>query len=210
MLGLRAERLREWPLHTRAGILQEVPGSKTAPSGRVIAVARDATHNFTKPNAVAIMLVAGLGVAGDAHFGRTVQHRVRAKEDPTKLNLRQVHLIHSELFDELGQAGFVLKSGDIGENITTRGLDLLTLPKGTRLHLGESAVVEVTGLRNPCRQIEAFRPGLLAALTERDQSGTVAIKSGIMGIVLSGGEVRPGDAIGVELPPEPHERLGRV
>jgi MOSC domain-containing protein YiiM len=197
-------------LHVLAGILEAVPGSKTAPAGRVTAVARDAAHNFTKPNAAVIVLVPGLGVEGDAHLGRTVQHRVRVKEDPTKPNLRQVHLIHSELFDELAQAGFVLKPGDIGENITTRGLDLLALPKGTRLRLGESAVIEVTGLRNPCRQIEAFRSGLLAALTERDENGNVAVKSGIMGIVLSGGEVRPGDGIVAEPPPLPHERLGRV
>ena len=197
-------------MHTRAGLLGAVAGSKTAPTGWVIAVAQDPAHNFTKPNRAAIVLVPGLGVEGDAHFGRTVQHRVRVKEDPTKPNLRQVHLIHSELFDELAQAGFMIKSGDIGENITTRGLDLLELPKGTRLRLGESAVVEVTGLRNPCRQIEAFRPGLLAALTERDENGQLAIKSGIMGIVLSRGEVRPGDGIVAELPPEPHERLCRV
>jgi len=197
-------------LHTRAGLLGAVGGAKTAPTGWVIAVAQDAAHNFTKPNRAAIVLVPGLGVEGDAHFGRTVQHRVRVKEDPTKPNLRQVHLIHSELFDELAQAGFIIKSGDIGENITTRGFDLLELPKGTRLRLGESAVVEVTGLRNPCRQIEAFRPGLLAALTQRDENGQLAIKSGIMGIVLSRGEVRPGDGIVVELPPEPHERLCRV
>ena len=182
----------------------------TSTTGRVIAVARDAAHRFSKPNTSAITLVAGLGVEGDAHLGETVQHRVRVREDPTKPNLRQVHLIHSELFDELALAGFALKSGAIGENITTRGLDLLALPKGTRLYLGECAVVEVTGLRNPCKQIEAFRPGLLAQLTVRDEGGRVTIKSGIMGIVLVGGEVRVGDAIKAELPPEPHERLGRV
>jgi MOSC domain-containing protein YiiM len=176
----------------------------------VIAVSRDGDHNFTKPNVTAITLIAGLGVQGDAHLGETVQHRVRVKEDPTKPNLRQVHLIHAELFDELAEAGFRLAPGDIGENITTRGLDLLTLPNGTRLCVGASAVVQVTGLRNPCRQIEAFCPGLLARLTQRGLDGQLILKSGIMGIVLNGGEVREGDAIDVELPPEPHERLGRV
>jgi MOSC domain-containing protein YiiM len=184
-----------------------VPGGLT---GVVAAVSCDLAHSFTKPNVAAIELVAGLGVKGDAHLGETVQHRVRVKEDPTKPNLRQVHLIHAELFDELRGAGFILAPGAIGENITTSGLDLLALPKGTRLRLGRSAVVEVTGLRNPCRQIEAFQPGLLAALIARDDSGNAAIKSGIMGIVLAGGQVRPGDAILAELPPEPHERLTRV
>jgi MOSC domain-containing protein YiiM len=196
----------------RADILEAAPksGADRALSGRVTAVSRDAGHNFSKPNLTAITLVAGLGVEGDAHLGQTVQHRVRVREDPTRPNLRQVHLIHAELFDELHEAGFALKSGDIGENITTRGLNLLALPKGARLEIGKSAVVEVTGLRNPCRQIEAFKPGLLAALRAPDETGNSVIKSGIMGIVLAGGEIRPGDAIKVELPPEPHQRLGRV
>ena len=185
------------------------PGTRAAGSF-VTAVSRDLDHNFSKPNASAIMLVAGLGVEGDAHLGETVQHRVRVKEDPTKPNLRQVHLIHEELFSELAASGFCLRPGDIGENITTRGIDLLALPKGARLHIGRDAMVQVTGLRNPCRQIEAFRPGLLARLADRDGEGNAVIKSGIMGIVLTGGEVRPGDAIRVELPPGPHERLGRV
>jgi MOSC domain-containing protein YiiM len=179
-------------------------------TGRVIAVARDARHRFSKPNTLAITLVEGLGVEGDAHLGETVKHRSRVREDPTKPNLRQVHLIHSELFDELALAGFVLNAGAIGENITTRGLDLLALPKGTRIHIGDAAVVEITGLRTPCKQIETFRPGLLAQLTVRGEDGRVTVKSGIMGIVLKSGEVRAGDAIRAELPPEPHEKLARV
>ena len=178
-------------------------------AGVVTAVSCDAGHNFSKPNAGAIALVAGLGVKGDAHLGMTVQHRVRVREDPTRPNLRQVHLIHSELFDELRGRGFDLHAGDLGENVTTRGLDLLSLPRGARLYLGPDAVVEVTGLRNPCKQIEQFRPGLLALLAPQSD-GTSAIKSGIMGIVLRGGEIRTGDMIAVELPPQPHERLGRV
>jgi len=180
------------------------------PTGRVVAVSCDAEHNFTKPNVSTIELIAGLGVKGDAHLGATVQHRVRVREDPTKPNLRQVHLIHAELHDELRAAGFVLSPGAIGENITTRGIDLLALPRGTHLHIGRSAIIEVTGLRNPCRQIEAFQPGLLAALLPRDEMGNPVLKSGIMGIILLGGEVRPGDAIEVRLPPEPHERLKKV
>lgn len=197
-------------MDTHVDSLQRPLEARTALTGRVIAVSRDGDHNFTKPNVTAITLIAGLGVKGDAHLGETVQHRVRVKEDPTKPNLRQVHLIHAELFDELAEAGFRLAPGDIGENITTRGLDLLSLPKGTRLCLGTSAVIQVTGLRNPCRQIEAFRPGLLARLTQGGKDGHAIIKSGIMAIVLAGGEVRAGDAVLAELPAEPHERLGRV
>ncbi|HMI95988.1 MAG TPA: MOSC domain-containing protein [Micropepsaceae bacterium] len=179
-------------------------------SAFITAVSRSATHEFTKPNDSRIELVAGMGVRGDAHLGETVQHLVRVREDPTKPNLRQVHLIHSELFEELRPAGFSLFPGAIGENVTTRGIALLALPKDTRLHLGDSAVVQVTGLRNPCRQLDRFQPGLMAAMLDRDEQGNAIIKSGIMGIVLSGGEVKPGDPIEVELPPAPHQPLGRV
>ncbi|HEX3487136.1 MAG TPA: MOSC domain-containing protein [Micropepsaceae bacterium] len=179
-------------------------------AGRVIAVSRSATHNFSKPNEPAIRLMTGRGVAGDAHWGETVQHLVRLREDPTKPNLRQVHLIHAELFDELRAAGFHVAPGQIGENITTTGIDLLGLPKDARLHLGASAVVQITGLRNPCKQLDGFQPGLMTALLGRDAQGRVTLKSGIMGIVLEDGEVRPGDGINVQLPPEPHERLTRV
>jgi MOSC domain-containing protein YiiM len=178
--------------------------------GQVIAVSKSPAHNFTKPNQAVIELVPGLGVKGDAHLGETVQHVVRVREDPTKPNLRQVHLIHAELFEELRAAGFRVEPGEIGENVTTRGIDLLGLPVGARLHLGANAIVEVTGLRNPCRQIDRFQPGLMAAMLGRDAHGHVTLKSGIMGIVLAGGDVRPGDAIGVTLPPEPHRPMTKV
>lgn len=195
-------------------VLEEGIGTATdtrssVPTGIVAAVSRDATHNFTKPNVESIELVAGLGVKGDAHWGETVQHLVRVREDPTKPNLRQVHLIHGELHDELKQRGFAVGPGDIGENITTRGIDLLSLPRGTRLHVGGDAVVELTGLRTPCKQIERFQPGLLAAVSQ-DTNGNPFFKSGIMGIVVKGGVVKAGDAIRVELPEGPHQKLGKV
>jgi MOSC domain-containing protein YiiM len=167
-------------------------------------------HAFSKTPVECITLLAGLGVAGDAHFGKTVQHRSRVAVNPDAPNLRQVHLLHSELFDELAEAGFLVAASNLGENITTRYLPLLDLPAGTKLHIGASAVVEVTGLRNPCAQIESFRKGLLAAVAHRTPEGTLVRKSGIMGIVLVGGDVRPGDRISVTLPPPPHRRLDRV
>jgi MOSC domain-containing protein YiiM len=139
-----------------------------------------------------------------------VKHRSRVAADPTQPNLRQVHLLHAELFDELAVAGFALKPGDMGENLTTRGIDLLGLPTGTRLQLGDDALVEITGLRNPCAQIEAFRPGLLKAVLGRDAKGALIRKAGIMGIVLKGGEVRPGDPVALTLPTLPHRALERV
>jgi MOSC domain-containing protein YiiM len=179
-------------------------------TGLVTAVSCSPAHEFSKQNVSCIELVAGLGVRGDSHLGALVQHRVRVREDPSRPNLRQVHLIHEELFEELRSAGYSLRPGDIGDNVTTRGLALLNLPTGTRLHLGAEAVVEVTGLRNPCRQVDGFKSGLMAALLDRDAEGNLVRKSGIMGIVLAGGEVRPGDRIAVELPPEPHRPLKPV
>jgi MOSC domain-containing protein YiiM len=166
----------------------------------VVAVSRSPTHTLSKPNEPGIRLVAGLGVEGDAHRGETVKHRSRVRRDPTQPNLRQVHLIHAELFDELRAAGFDLGPGQMGENITTRGLDLLGLPAGARLRLGETAVVEITGLRNPCTQLDAIQPGLMAAVLDRDEEGNLIRKAGVMGVVLVGGEIRPGDPIAVELP----------
>ena len=178
--------------------------------GTVIAVARDEGNRFSKPLLPAIRLLAGLGVEGDAHCGETVKHRSRVAVDPTQPNLRQIHLIQAELFEELAANGFSLRPGDMGENVTTRGLDLLSLPAGTRLRLGPDALVSITGLRNPCVQIEAFQPGLLKAVLGRDAEGKLIRKAGIMGIVLAGGEVRPGDRIGVSLPALPHRALERV
>ena len=180
------------------------------PAGAVLSVGRDPTHAFSKHTAPSITLLVGLGVEGDAHLGRTVQHRSRVRRDPSQPNLRQVHLIHSELFDELAAAGYDVRPSDLGENVTTSGIDLLGLPTGTRLHLGGTAVVQVTGLRNPCVQIEAHDTGLLAAVLDKAPDGSVIRKAGVMSVVLVGGEVRPGDAINVELPAPPHVRLAPV
>jgi len=165
----------------------------------ILAVHRSATHSFSKQSALSIRLVAGLGVEGDAHAGATVKHRSRVARDPTQPNLRQVHLIHAELHDELNAAGFDVKPGDMGENITTRGLDLLALPTGARLTIG-TAVIEVTGLRNPCVQLDRFRPGLMQATLDRDAAGNLIRKAGVMGVVLVGGDVQAGDAIQVRMP----------
>jgi MOSC domain-containing protein YiiM len=181
------------------------------PDGVVTAVSVSATHTMTKPPADSITLLEGLGVEGDAHQGRTVKHRSHVRRDPTKPNLRQVHLIHSELHDELAEQGFTgLQPGQMGENVTTAGVDLLALPVGTRLRLGDEAVVEVTGLRNPCAQLDGIQPGLMKATLDRDDEGNVVMKSGIMGVVLTGGVVAPGDPIGVELPPAPHVAMKKV
>jgi MOSC domain-containing protein YiiM len=177
---------------------------------KVAAVCRSPTHSMTKPVADSIRLVAGLGVAGDAHQGATVKHRSRLAKFANAPNLRQVHLIHAELFDELRAGGFAVWPGLMGENITTTGVDLLGLPAGTRLHLGPEAVVAVTGLRNPCRQLDQLRPGLMQATLAYDADGTLVRKAGIMAIVLAGGEVREGDAIAIEWPPLPHRPLAPV
>jgi MOSC domain-containing protein YiiM len=177
----------------------------------VVAVSARAGHGVGKDNAECIRLVAALGVEGDAHRGTTVKHRSRVRRDPTQPNLRQVHLIHAELHDELAVAGFAgLRPGQMGENVTTAGLDLLALPAGTRLRLGDAAVVEVTGLRNPCKQLDEIQPGLMQATLDRDDDGAIVRKAGIMAIVLAGGDVRRGDAIAVELPPPPHRALRPV
>ncbi|MBS1105436.1 MAG: domain containing protein [Deltaproteobacteria bacterium] len=178
--------------------------------GIVMAVSRSAAHTMRKPTRDQIRLTTGLGVEGDAHCGATVQHLSRIARDPAQVNLRQVHVIHAELHDELRAAGFDVSPGQLGENVTTRGVDLLGLPTGARLHLGDSAVVEVTGLRNPCVQLDAIQPGLMAAVLGRDQRGKLIRKAGVMGIVVSDGEIRPGDAVRVELPPEPHRPLEPV
>ena len=173
----------------------------------VTAVSRSNGHTFSKSNVLTIRLVAGLGVEGDAHYGDKVQHVFHARKDPDAPNLRQVHLIHEELFDELRTGGFQVRPGDIGENLTTRGLDLLALPTGTRLLVGNEAVLEITGLRNPCRQIDAFAKGLTAAVLGRDVQGQLIRKAGVMAIVVKSGDVTVGDAIAIELPAGAHRRL---
>ncbi|HUG13889.1 MAG TPA: MOSC domain-containing protein [Thermomicrobiales bacterium] len=179
-------------------------------NGIVTAVSVSPAHSFTKPNVESIRLLAGLGVEGDAHLGTTVKHRSRVARDPSQPNLRQAHLIHEELHQELAQRGFDLSPGLMGENITTRGVDLLSLPAGARLHIGDSVVVEVTGLRNPCSQLDGLQQGLMAATLGRDADGNLIRKAGVMSVVVAGGEVRAGDTIRVELPPEPHVSLAPV
>lgn len=178
--------------------------------GVVMSVSRSAAHTFSKPVVESITLLAGLGVEGDAHMGATVKHRSRVAQNPNQPNLRQVHLIHAELFDELREGGFHVKPGQLGENITTRGIELLSLPAGTRLHIGEQAVVELTGLRNPCTQIDDFCKGLFGKVLIKDEHGNLIRKAGVMSTVLQGGEVRAGDPIRVELPHPPFRPLERV
>ena len=176
----------------------------------VLAVHRSSSHSFSKFAEDTVTLVPGLGVQGDAHSGATVMHRSRGARDPSQPNLRQVHLLHAELFDELMEANFAVWPGELGENITTRGVDLLALATGTRLHLGDSAVVELTGLRNPCSQLDKFQRGLMSAVLARDAAGNLVRKAGVMAVVLEGGPVHPGDPIRVEPPVGAHLRLEPV
>ena len=170
-------------------------------SGEVLAVALSPSHSFSKAPQPSIHLLAGLGVQGDAHAGVPVQHLYKVRKNPQAPNLTQVHLLQSELFLELAQQGIALSPGEMGENITTVDIDLLALPEATHLHLGERAVVELTGLRTPCTQMDKLRPGLMKACTLRGPRGQVIRKAGIMGIVLADGEVKPGDSLRIVLPP---------
>ena len=176
----------------------------------VLAVSFRRGHHFSKTPALSIRLLTGLGVEGDGHMGALVKHRSRARFNPTLPNLRQVHLIHAELFDELRGKGFSISPGDLGENVTTHDIDLLSLPTGTRLMLGYSATIEITGLRNPCIQMDRFQSGLMAATLDKTADGKLIRKAGIMAVVLADGDVRPGDAIRVELPTAPHRPLAAV
>lgn len=177
--------------------------------GVVVATCRAGAHGFSKAVVPQIELVTGMGVADDAHAGETVRHRSRVRRDPTQPNLRQVHLIHAELLDELALRGFAIAPGDLGENVLTRGVDLLGLATGALLHIG-TARIRVTGLRNPCAQIEAFRPGLLAAVLDRAADGALVRKCGVMGVVENGGTVRAGDGVAVVEPALPHRPLEPV
>lgn len=174
---------------------------------QVAAVAAAAGHDFSKTVLPCITLVAGLGVSGDAHAGVKVKHRSRVAINPDQPNVRQVHLVHAELFDDLAERGFHLAPGDIGENIVTRGVALLDLPAGTRLRLGADAVVELTGLRNPCVQLDRFQRGLTKAMIDHGPEGAIIRKSGVMAIVVASGDVRADDAIAVILPELPHTPL---
>jgi hypothetical protein len=185
-------------------------GEKDCMGATVTALSVSPTHTMKKPNQDRVKLLTGLGVEGDAHLGVTVKHRSRVARDPNQPNLRQVHLVHAELHDELRGAGFTVEPGDMGENVTTRGIDLLGLPTGTRLHLGPTAIVEITGLRNPCGQLDSVQQGLMSATLDKDADGNLIRKAGIMGIVLTDGDVKVGDNIEVELPPAPHQPLQAV
>lgn len=176
----------------------------------VVAVSQSPAHTMSRPNQAEIRLTAGLGADGDAHAGATVKHRSRVARDPSQPNLRQVHLMHAELLAELGAAGFEIAPGQMGENVTVSGLDILAVPTGTRLRLGPEAVIEVTGLRNPCTQLNGIQPGLMAAVLDRDTAGNLIRKAGVMAIVVTSGPVRPGDAISVSLPEPPHRPLAPV
>jgi MOSC domain-containing protein YiiM len=176
----------------------------------VVSVSRSPVHGFSKEIAGEIRLLVGLGVEGDAHAGRTTQHLYRLRKDPAAPNLCQVHLLQAELFAELAEQGLAVAPGEMGENVTTAGVGLLELPVGARLALGAVAVVEITGLREPCSQMNRLRPGLMKACISRSASGEVIRKAGVMGIVAAGGVVRVGDAIGVELPARPWRKMGPV
>jgi MOSC domain-containing protein YiiM len=178
--------------------------------GVAIAVSRSATHTMQKYNEQSITLLTGLGVEGDAHMGATVKHRSRVAADPTQPNLRQVHLIHAELHEELREKGFEIAPGQMGENITTEGIPLLDLPRNTRLYIGETAIVEVKGLRNPCSQLDGIQEGLKKAVIDFDENGNLVRKAGIMGFVIQGGIVQAGDIIRVELPELPYLLLEKV
>jgi len=179
-------------------------------TAKIVAVSKSGTYTFSKPNQGSIRLLAGLGVEGDVHMGETVKHRSSVAKNPDQPNLRQVHLIHAELHDELNTSGFQVSAGQMGENITTRGIDILGLPVGTRLHLGKKVVIEITGLRNPCEQLDTFQDGLLKACVSKDADGNIIRKAGVMAIVLVTGEVFPGDAIQIEYPSQPFQPLQPV
>lgn len=180
------------------------------PTATVIAVHSRPDHALAKVTQASIMLIAGAGVAGDVHAGATRRHRARFRPTVEVPNLRQLHLIHAELFDDLAAQGFAVAPGEMGENVTTAGIDLLALPAGARLRLGEGAVVELTGLRNPCWKLDRWQPGLMAATLERGPRCRIIRKAGVMAVVVAGGEVRAGDAIVVELPAAPHRALAPV
>lgn len=179
-------------------------------SARVETLSLSATHSFSKTVLPSLMLLTGLGVEGDAHAGVTVKHRSRVRQDPTAPNLRQVHLVMNEKLQALAAQGFRVGPGVIGENITTSGIDLFALPRGATLAIGADAVIEVTGLRNPCTQLDAFQQGLMAATLEKDAEGKPLLRAGVMAIVLKGGRIHTGDTITLTLPPLPHHRLERV
>ncbi|AUP80235.1 MOSC domain-containing protein [Flavivirga eckloniae] len=178
--------------------------------GIVKSVSKSSTHTFSKKNCDKIVLIKGLGVEGDAHMGEKIKHRSRVAKNPDQPNLRQIHLIHSELFDELEKKGFNVNSGELGENITTQGIDLLNLPKDTILTIGDTSKIKITGLRNPCKQLDLKQEGLMKAVLDKDDEGNLIRKAGIMGVVLEGGKIKTGDKIIIEFPQKPYVKLERV
>ncbi len=179
-------------------------------SGIVTAVSKSETHSMIKPNSKSIMLLEGLGVEGDAHLGKTVKHRSRVAKNPNQPNLRQVHLIHSELHLELSNKGFNVGPGEMGENITTSGIDLLNLPQNALLKIGTTASIKITGLRNPCNQLDGIEPGLMKAVLDKDENGGLIRKAGVMAVVINSGEIFVGDEISIEFPTTPHIKLEKV
>jgi MOSC domain-containing protein YiiM len=179
-------------------------------SQSVVAVSSSPAHTFSKANVASITLIAGVGVEGDAHAGVLIKHRFLVRKDASQPNLRQVHLIHEELFAQVAPHGHDVAAGQLGENITTRGVDLLALPTGSILHVGSDTTLELTGLRNPCVQVNEFQNGLMKLLRYRDAGGKIVRIGGVMAVVLTGGVVRPGDEISVEMPPEPHHALAYI
>lgn len=177
---------------------------------KISSLSKSDIHSFSKRTCSSLLLEKGLGVRGDAHNGKMVKHRSRVAKDPTQPNLRQVHLIHSELLEELKKKGFNVNPGDLGENIMTIGIDLLSLPKDSILKIGDTAMIKITGLRNPCKQLDNFQKGLMKAVLDKDEEGNLIRKCGIMGIVLEGGEIKIEDSITIKFPPEPFVKLERV
>lgn len=176
----------------------------------VVSTSLSPEYTFHKSTQSSIELITGIGVKGDAHSGTTVKHRSRVRQDPSQPNLRQVHLIHKELLDELSAKGFVVRPGELGENLTTEDLDILNLPKGARLIFPSGAEIEITGLRNPCVQLDNWQPGLMAAVLDKDEEGNLIRKCGVMSIVLKGGIIQAGDAIQIEMPEPPFVKLEKV
>ena len=182
---------------------------RVMPNPTVIAVASDSAHNVIKPVRESISLIAGLGIEGDAHAGKTIQHRYDKARNPDAPNLRQVHLMHAELFDQMAELGMTVTPGQMGENITTRNIDILGVPRGTHLKIGE-AIIEITGLRNPCKHLNKVAVGLMEACIERYDDGALFPQSGVMGIVIAGGEIKVGDDIQIITPDKPYSRLEPV
>jgi hypothetical protein len=173
--------------------------------GYVHSVSASPRHGFSKLVRESITLIKGHGVDGDAHAGAFVKHRYLARWRPRMANERQVHLINQALFEELFSEGFNVQPGNLGENVTTRGIDLLRLPLGTMLALGPTAAVELRGLRTPCVLVDRFRKGLLKALVRKGEQPR--FRAGVMGVVREGGILFPGNPVKVTISPAPWQAL---